>query len=111
MTVVSPGPRRQPEGLAVWTDQSANHCVLRLGGNLGAETVSLLNRHVDLLGCRSCEEVVVDLSDLETLDPVGARLLVGLAHYVSGRGGTLSLEGATPYMEALLADARLHLAG
>jgi len=101
--------RLGPGGLTVWTDQDAERCVFRLKGSLNAETVSLLNHHIDLLGRRSCEQVVVDLAGLEKLDTVGARLIVGLAHYVSGRGGTLSVQGTTPYMETLLADARLEL--
>jgi anti-anti-sigma regulatory factor len=128
MTVVTPGagsqpshplPRppatppgfHRPDQLSVWTDQRANHCILRLRGSLGAGTVSLLARHVDLLGCRSCDEVTVDLSELDLLDPVGARLVAGLGHYVAGLGATFSVCGGSPYMHALIADAERQLSG
>jgi anti-anti-sigma regulatory factor len=97
---------RPPDGdLSVWTDQSANRCVLRLRGRLCADTVSLLDRHVDRLGCRWCDRVTVDLRRLDHLDPVGAKLLVGLGHYVVGRGGQFDLEGVPAAMDPVIRAA------
>jgi anti-anti-sigma regulatory factor len=104
-------PERSGAGrLAVWTDQRAHRCVLRLEGSLTRHTVSQLDRHVDLLGCRSSEEVTVDLTGLDVLDEVGARLLVGLAHYVAGMGGKFTLKGGTESAGALIAAAERELA-
>lgn len=131
MTVVVPDPESTPAAtapgrewptavagrsgqggeLAIWTDQGANRCVLRLRGRLCADTVPLLNRHVDRLGCRWCDDVVVDVGSLVTMDAVGAGLLVGLSHYVAARGGTFSVQGASPEAEAELAAAEVALEG
>lgn len=100
------GPR---SGLAIWTGQSQNRCVLRLSGRLCAETVSLLASHVDYLGCRTCEEVVIDLGGVEHMDQVGARLIVGFGHYVAGRGGRFVVEGARPTVHSMLAEAEVEL--
>lgn len=100
------GPRR---GLAIWTDQSQNRCVLRLTGRLCADTVSLLDSHVDFLGCRSCEEVVIDLLGVDHVDEVGARLIAGFGHYVAGRGGRFEVEGARSTVRSMLARAEVEL--
>lgn len=114
----SPGTRRHSSmiagsgtvtDLAVWTDQSSNRCVLNLRGRLCRDTVSLLDRHVDRLGCRWCDEVVVDLRSLELIDEVGARLLVGLGHYVGGRGGTFRIQGARADIGVVIDAAEVDL--
>lgn len=96
--------------LAVSTGQGTNRCVLRLSGRLGSDTVRLLDRHVDLLGSRSCEEVVVDLAGLELMDQVGARVIVGLGHYVAARGGRFEVTGAAGPVATMLARAEIELA-
>ena len=120
MTVTVPGPDSYspdecppgPAGgeLAIWTDQSANRCTLRLRGRLTADTVPLLDRHVDRLGCGWCDEVIIDVSGLELMDCVGARLIVGFSHYAAGRGGSFTVRGARPDTAALLAAAEVELA-
>ena len=115
MSIVAPGSdsshasmvaSTQPgSDLAVWTDQSANRCVLNLRGQLCADTVPVLDRHVDRLGCRWCDEVVVDLRGVVLMDVVGARLLVGLGHYVGGRGGRFEIRGASDEASALIRAA------
>lgn len=114
----SSGPGRQtsivassPPGseLAIWTDQSANRCILHLRGRLCAQTVSVLDRHVDRLGCRWCDEVVVDLAGLILMDLVGAGLLVGFGHYVAGRGGRFEIRGAGEEISALIRAAEEQL--
>lgn len=106
MTASPPG-----SDLAVWTDQSANRCILHLRGQLCAETVAVLDRHVDRLGCRWCDEVVVDLRGLILMDVVGASLLVGLGHYVRGRGGRFEICGASEEAGALIRAAEAELEG
>ena len=96
-------------GLAIWTDQSQNRCVLRLTGRLCADTVRLLDNHVDLLGCRACDEVVIDLTGLEAMDPVGARLIVGFGHYVAARGGRFRVDGAAPTVRKMIDRAEIEV--
>jgi len=69
-------------------------CTLILAGALCGSSIAALEAQVDQLGCRRCEDVVVDVAGLVLLDDVGARVLVGLRHYVSGRGGHLVVTGA-----------------
>lgn len=97
--------------LRVATEQTGSRCVLRLHGRLCSDTVATLDAHVDGLWCRWCDEVVVDLEDLRVLDLVGARVVVGLSHYVAGRGGRFRIEGASPFMESMLERAGVELAG
>ncbi len=96
-------------GLAIWTDQAHNRFVLRLSGHLCAETVGLLDHHIDLLGCGSCDEVAFDLERLSLMDQVGARLIVGFGHYVAGRGGRFVVEGARPAVRSMLQRAEVEL--
>ena len=95
--------------LSIWTDQNQHRCVLRLRGRLCADTVRLLDTHVDLLGCQALYEVVLDLSGVDRMDQVGARVVVGLGHYVAGRGGRFSVAGATPAVRSRIAAAEVEL--
>lgn len=97
--------------LAIWTDQKQNRCVLRLRGRLCSDTVRLLDRHVDLLGCQSCDEVVLDLSGVDVMDQVGARVVVGLGHYMAGREGRFQVSGATPAVRSMIAAAEVEISG
>ena len=126
MTVTRPGPgsslqpgfgwrsRRRTgptdrAGLAIWTDQSNDRCILRLRGRLCTDTVRLLDTHVDLLGSQSVDEVVMDLHGVDGMDQVGARLIVGFGHYVAGRGGRFRMEGAVPEIRSMIARAEVEL--
>lgn len=107
VNATSPGSSKG--GLAIWTDQSHNCCTLRLTGRLCADTVRLLDSHVDLLGRRTCDEVVIDLHGVELMDQVGARLIVGFGHYVAARGGRFSVDGAAPAIRALIDQAEIEV--
>lgn len=116
MTVTASGPdsysmeqNQAGKLLSVWTEQQANRCTLRLRGRLTGDTAADFNTHVDRLGCRWCDEIVIDVSGLECMDQVGARLLVGLSHYVAARGGTFRTVGARPVVSALMAAAEVEL--
>jgi anti-anti-sigma regulatory factor len=97
--------------LAVWTDMGSGRCVLRMRGRLCQDTVAVFDRHVDRLGWSWCDEVVVDLSSVVLMDRVGARLVVGLGHYVAGRGGRFGVQGASPEHAAVMRAAEAELAG
>jgi anti-anti-sigma regulatory factor len=67
---------------------------LVLDGALSDTSIAAQEAQVDQLGCIPCDLVVVDASGLTALDAVGANVLLGLYHYVHGRGGTLRITGA-----------------
>jgi anti-anti-sigma regulatory factor len=75
---------------------------LVLRGTLGTTSIAALEAQVDQLGCIPCDDVVVDVGGLTALDPVGAKVLLGLYHYVGGRGGTLRITGATGAIATIL---------
>jgi len=68
---------------------------LVLRGSLCGTSIAALEAQVDQLGCVPCDDVTVDLRGLRAIDPVGANVLLGLYHYVDGRGGRLRITGAT----------------
>jgi anti-anti-sigma factor len=77
-------------------------CVLTLRGALRAGSVRVLEAEFDRLGTSSFHRVVVDATELTSLDETGKRVLTGLAHYVRGRGGVLSvIGGSNPIARAL----------
>jgi anti-anti-sigma factor len=80
--------------LSVWTERSAEIVRLQLGGELSAATVKALERHIEFLACCENRVVIVDLARLTYLDATGARVLVGLGHYVRGVGGQCRVVGA-----------------
>lgn len=69
-------------------------CTLVLFGVLCATSIAALEAQIDQLGCIPCDDVVVDVRGLRGLDPVGVNVLLGLDHYVAGRGGSLWITGA-----------------
>ena len=62
---------------------------------------------IDQIGCSQCSGVVLDVSALRRLDPVGTRVLVGLDHYVSALGARLSITGARGQVAEELATSPL----
>ena len=62
---------------------------LTVRGALCAGSIAALEAQVDQLGCVSCRDVIIDLRHLSELDPIGANVILGLYHYVVGRGGEL----------------------
>jgi anti-anti-sigma factor len=115
MTLIAPESGQSPQdgsegaGLSVWTHQHSDRCLLRLRGRLAADTVPLMDRHMDLLLCSWCEEVEIDLHGITEMDRVGARLLAGFAHYVRARGGRFSTCGASPRVDRMIGAAEIEL--
>lgn len=116
MTLIAPESGQSSQdgsggaGLSVWTHQESDRCVLRLRGRLAADTVPLMDRHMDLLLCSWCEEVEMDLQGVTEMDRVGARLLAGFAHYVRARGGRFSTCGASSEVGRMIRAAEVELA-
>jgi anti-anti-sigma factor len=88
--------------LAVELESAGRSCRLVLHGSLCDTSIAALEAQVDQLGCLPCDEVIVDMRYLTSLDPVGANVLVGLYHYVVGRGGQLRVTSARGDVSAVL---------
>ena len=88
--------------LRVELDGDGRSCTLTLVGALCASSIAALDAQVDQLGSVCCDDVVVDLAGLFFIDHVGTNVLVGLQHYVSGRGGRLTIVGAVGQVALLL---------
>lgn len=82
----------------------------RLSGQLRAGSLAVLEANVDLLGAARCDQVVVDLRELTEVDDVGCKVLLGLHHYMTARGGRLGIAGASPLVaRALQAAGMTHV--
>jgi anti-anti-sigma factor len=99
-----------PARLAVWTDHEASLCSLALRGDLVAATIGELEEHLDLIVCCQSDEVVIDLGRLQSIDSAGARVLIGLQHYIKARGGDFDIVGADRRTAATLREAQADLA-
>jgi anti-anti-sigma factor len=90
------------EVLEVTLESSAATCRLILRGSLCVTTIAALQSQIDQLGCAPCHEVVVDMHGLTEMDTVGAKVVLGLYHYVVGRGGQLRVRGPLSHIAATL---------
>jgi anti-anti-sigma factor len=70
-------------------------CTLILSGALCGTSIAALEAQVDQFGATRCDQVVIDVHGLPELDAVGASVLLGLYHYVAGKGGEMHIVGAT----------------
>jgi len=77
-------------------------CTLVLCGALCTSSIAILEVQVDHLGCLPCDDAVVDVRGLKTIVTVGANVLLGLYHYIQGRGGRLRFTGATDQIALVL---------
>lgn len=73
-------------------------CVIRLRGSLQQETVHCFASMFDRLGRLSFDQVIVDLKGITELDEAGAKVLLGLHHYVTARKAELIIWCADPSM-------------
>jgi anti-anti-sigma factor len=88
--------------LAVELESADRSCRFVLRGTLCDTSIAALEAQFDQLGCLPCDEVIVDMQHLTSLDPIGANVLVGLYHYVIGRGGQLRVISARGNVSAVL---------
>jgi anti-anti-sigma factor len=88
--------------LQVQLESTGTRCLLLLRGHLCGSSIAALEAQVDQLGCMPCEEVIVDMQYLTRMDPVGANVILGLYHYVVGRGGALRLRAVRAEVAATL---------
>jgi anti-anti-sigma factor len=90
--------------LKVELKTSGQTSTLALCGMLCGTSVAALEAQVDQLGSTPCEALVVDLRHLQALDRGGARMLLGIYHYVTARGGQYRIVGATGQVAQVIRD-------
>jgi anti-anti-sigma factor len=78
-------------------------CVLTLSGQLTRASVAALEAQVDQIGSAECEHLILDVTDLTSLDAVGSRVLAGLDVYVRALGTRLTITGANGAVAEALA--------
>ena len=88
MTALERLPETAPSFL-VELESGETTGTLTLRGVLGAASIAGLEAQIDQLGCMPCREVIIDLRLVTELEPIGANVILGLYHYVVGRGGQL----------------------
>ena len=84
------------------TDIRSDVAVLRLSGELDADTAARLHELLAELLERQVPRIVVDLSDLKFCDSVGLSAFITAKQVIVARGGWLSFAGANKFLVTLL---------
>ena len=84
------------------TDLRSDVAVLRLTGELGADTVTALHTKLAQLLERPVPRIVVDLCDLKFCDSIGLSAFIISKEVIVARGGWLSFAGANPFLAQLM---------
>ena len=87
---------------ATVTDIRSDVAVLRLSGELDADTATRLHELLAELLERPVPRIVVDLSDLKFCDSVGLSAFITAKQVIVARGGWLSFAGANKFLVTLL---------
>ncbi|MEU8608665.1 STAS domain-containing protein [Actinoplanes sp. NPDC048791] len=87
---------------ATVTDLRSDVAVLRLKGELDADTATQLHELLAELLERPVPRIVVDLADLKFCDSVGLSAFITAKHVIAARGGWLSFAGANRFLVSLL---------
>jgi anti-anti-sigma factor len=87
---------------ATVTDTRSDVAVLRLSGELDADTTTRLHELLAELLERPVPRIVVDLSDLKFCDSVGLSAFITAKQVIVARGGWLSFAGANRFLVSLL---------
>jgi anti-anti-sigma factor len=95
---------RNHDWLRVELNTSGQTSTLALCGMLCGTSIAALEAQIDQLGCTPCDAVTIDLRQLQALDKSGARMLLGLYHYVTARGGRYRIVGATGQVAQTIRD-------
>ena len=88
--------------LATIADQRSDVAVLRLSGELDADTAAKLHATLADLLDRPVPRIVVDLADLKFCDSVGLSAFITSKQVIAARGGWLSFAGANPFLLSLM---------
>jgi anti-sigma B factor antagonist len=93
--------------LATTADHRSDVAVLKLCGELDADTSAKLHATLaDLLG-RPVPRIVVDLADLKFCDSVGLSAFITSKQVITARGGWLSFASASPFLLSLMGTVGL----
>ena len=84
------------------TDLRADVAVLRLTGELDADTALALHANLAQLLQRPVPRIVVDLCDLKFCDSIGLSAFIASKEVIVARGGWLSFAGANPFLAQLM---------
>jgi anti-anti-sigma factor len=99
-----PHTRRSEDGslrIAVAADAEAR--VLRLAGALTLDTAPMVEAEVYALFDAGVRTLVLDLDQLEFVDPMGERCLLSVVRWSRQNGGVIHLAGAEGRVEQALA--------
>lgn len=96
-------------GLTVTADAGPLACRLVLDGRLEADTVSLVTSCIDGWGASGLRHIVVDLTDVSTVDVNAAATLARAAHVLGRTGGSLTLLVPPHLLDGPLAACGLDL--
>src|ERR1700753_1824801 len=83
-------------------DHRSDIAVLRLSGELDADTAVKLHAALADLMERPVPRIVVDLTDLKFCDSVGLSAFITSKQVIIARGGWLSFAGANPFLTQLM---------
>ena len=83
-------------------EDNSDVAVLKLSGELDADTASKLHTTLADLLDRPVPRIVVDLSDLKFCDSVGLSAFIVSKQVIAARGGWLSFAGANPFLSSLM---------
>jgi anti-sigma B factor antagonist len=87
---------------ATITDHRTDVAILRLSGELDADTATKLHTTLADLLERPVPRIVVDLSDLKFCDSVGLSAFITSKQVIVERGGWMSFAGANPFLAQLM---------
>ena len=84
------------------TDHRCDVAVLRLSGELDADTATALHIKLGELLERPIPRIVVDLADLKFCDSVGLSAFITCKQVITARGGWMCFAGANPFLARLM---------
>lgn len=87
---------------ATVTDHRRDVAVLRLSGELDADTTATLHSVLAELLERPTPRIVVDLADLRFCDSVGLSAFITSKQVLAARGGWLRFAGVNPFLAQLM---------
>jgi anti-anti-sigma factor len=87
---------------ATVTDYRHDVAVLRLSGELDADTTAVLHSVLADLLKRPVSRIVVDLADLKFCDSVGLSAFITCKQVLIARGGWLRFAGVNPFLVRLM---------
>ena len=88
--------------LATISDHRSDVAVLKLSGELDADTAAKLHATLADLMDRPVPRFVVDLADLKFCDSVGLSAFITCKQVIAARGGWLSFAGPGPFLLNLM---------